>query len=232
MDGCTTQPRIRSSCITGRRLSAFALAIVLITCGQAKVEPPPIVISASPAPAPATGGLPWDAPVDPMAATIAAGLQPETHETLVNHVHSHLDVFVNGEHVKVPAGIGIDITNPSVHSLKTPDGSLAWGNIKPNCKRSCISPLHTHGDSGKLHTESASSRPNRLGEFFAEWGIRLDHDCVGGFCRPLASIFVFVDGNRYGGDPAAIQLTNLSEIAIVIGSPPARVPVSGDFSQI
>lgn len=81
-----------------------------------------------------------------MAATIAAGLQPETHETLVHHVHSHLDVFVNSQRITIPAGIGIDITNPSVHSIKTPDGSPAWGKIEPNCNQPCISPLHTHGD--------------------------------------------------------------------------------------
>jgi hypothetical protein len=38
-----------------------------------------------------------------------------------------------------------------------------------------------------------------------------------------------VDGDRFEGDPATIELSDQKEIAIVIGSPPATIPASFDF---
>jgi hypothetical protein len=57
-----------------------------------------------------------------------------------------------------------------------------------------------------------------------EWSVALTAECVGGYCSPDASIQVFVDGKRFSGDPADIQLTDKLEIALVIGSPPEEVP--------
>ena len=68
-----------------------------------------------------------------------------------------------------------------------------------------------------------------LGQFFDEWGVRLDERCVGGYCKPAASIVVFLEGNRQTGNPAAIALSTHEEIAIVIGSPPAAIPASFAF---
>jgi hypothetical protein len=191
---------------------------------MAKTVAPP-----APAPKPARGAAPWPAPADPLRLTFAAGLQPERKETLIHHVHSHLDVFVNGAPVIVPAGIGINIHDPAVKRFKAPDGSTAYGGIQL-CDRPCISPLHTHDDSGILHTESASAVPNRLGQFFTEWAVRLSRACVGGYCRPV-SIQIFVNGKRYSDDPRAILLTDHKEIAIVIGTPPKRIPTRADFSN-
>lgn len=180
---------------------------------------------------PATGasGPSWPAPADPLRLTVAAGLKPEPFETLIHHVHSHLDVFVNGAAVRVPAGIGINIHDPGVHTFPMADGTTAYGGIQ-RCAQPCISPLHTHDDSGILHTESPSAVPNSLGQFFIEWGVRLSRSCVGGYCRPT-SIKVFVDGRQFAGDPRTIQLTDHKEIAIVIGTAPKTIPSTADFSQ-
>jgi hypothetical protein len=186
-------------------------------------------VTSGPAPKPAHGAAPWPAPPDPLRLTRAAGLQPERKETLIHHVHAHLDVFVNGKHVTVPAGVGINIRDPGVKTFRDPGGSKAYGGIDL-CADPCISPLHTHDVSGILHTESASPVPNRLGQFFTEWGVRLGRACVGGYCRP-ATIEFFVNGKRYGGDPRAILLTDRKEIAIVIGTPPAKIPSKADFSS-
>jgi hypothetical protein len=184
----------------------------------------------APAPRPAHGAVPWRAPVDPMARAVAAGLKPERAEMLTYHVHAHLDVYVNGRHVTVPAGIGIDIHDPGVHTFVLPDGSKAYGGITKLCPRACISPLHTHDDTGILHTESSTPTPNRLGQFFVEWGVRLTRSCVGGYCRPTG-IEIYVNGKRYRGDPRRILLSNHTEIAIVIGTPPKKIPRSADFSN-
>ena len=75
-----------------------------------------------------------------------------------------------------------------------------------------------------MHTESKRATPNRLGQFFTEWKVRLDRRCVGGYCKPRAAISVYVNGRVTTGNPRDITLTNLKEIAIVIGTPPAHVP--------
>lgn len=194
------------------------LIVTLAGCGgSAEVE------EAQPAPEPASGGAPWPAPSDPLDRAIEAGLEPETHEFLDFHVHAHLDVFVNGEPVEVPGGIGINIDDPAVKTLEGETG-VAYGGIDPPCQEPCISPLHTHEADGVLHTESAIDDPNTLGQFFTEWGVALSAECVGGYCTPEASIQVFVDGELHQGDPADIQLLDRLEIAIVIGSPPEDVP--------
>src|SRR4051794_6656947 len=48
----------------------------------------------------------WPAPPDPLERTVAAGLKPERKEFLIHHVHTHLDVFVDGKPITVPAGKG------------------------------------------------------------------------------------------------------------------------------
>src|SRR4029453_18898253 len=76
------------------------------------------------APAERTTKAPWTAPENPMAPTWKAGLVPEQAEFLQYHVPDHLDVFVNGGPVLVPAGIGIDVDNPGVKSEKNSSGMV------------------------------------------------------------------------------------------------------------
>ena len=77
-----------------------------------------------------TNGFPeWPAPDDPIERTTEAGLTPEVREQLQTHRHSHLDVFVDGEAAPVPAGIGIDITDPGVRHF--PDGSYGASRSAP-----------------------------------------------------------------------------------------------------
>jgi hypothetical protein len=178
-------------------------------------------------PAAAPSSVSWPAPDDPNALTREAGLEPEKKETLIHHVHAHLDVFVDGEAVLVPAGIGIEIDDPGVKRGTDP---VAYGGIE-ECDQPCISPLHTHDESGVLHTESATEEDNTLGQFFIEWDVKLDESCVGEFCRPDDEIAVYVDGEEYTGDPREIALTDAKQIAIVIGDPPAEIPSEYDFSN-
>jgi hypothetical protein len=169
----------------------------------------------------------WPTPPNPLERTVRAGLRPERREILSYHVHAHLDVLVDGQAVLVPAGIGINIDDPGVRHFTDP---LSYGGIEL-CDRPCISPLHTHDQSGVLHTESATQKPNTLGQFFIEWGVKLNRACVGEFCHPQTPIEVYVNGERYSGDPRKIPLVDLEEIAIVIGEPPSEVPSSYDFSN-
>lgn len=163
------------------------------------------------------------------AAARAAGLTPERKETLIHYVHAHLDVFVNGRPEIVPAGIGINPADPGVHGFTAPDGSTAYGGIQL-CDVPRISPLHTHDDSGIVHTESASPVPNRLGQFFTEWRVRLT-PLVRRRLLPPDQHRDLVNGNRHRGDPPLIQLIDHKEIAVVIGTPPKKIPHTADFSN-
>ena len=166
----------------------------------------------------------WPAPAKPLALARQAGLKPETHEFLAFHVHAHLDVFVDGKKVVVPAGIGIDIHAPAVRRFELPDGSFAYGGINPPCAKPCISPLHTHEHDGILHTEAKKNEFNRLGQFFKEWKVKLGPSCVATYCKPRKKIAVYVDGKRATGDPRAIELKDRREIAVIVGKPPRDIP--------
>jgi hypothetical protein len=179
------------------------------------------VLAVAAVPSPRTTKAPWPRPANALALARRAGFTPKTHEFFAYHVHAHLDVFVTGRKVRVPPGIGIDIADPAVHRFSEPDGTTGYGGISPPCKRPCISPLHTHDPDGILHTESARAHPNRLGQFFTEWAVRLTRRCVGGYCR---GVRFYVDGKPYRGDPRAITLTNLKDIVITVGRPPHPIP--------
>ena len=201
----------------GRRPVVFVagfVATILAACVSTSDAGPP----------PAPGEPIWPAPSNPLELTVSAGLQPEPKETLIFHVHAHLDVLIDGTPVLVPAGIGIDVTDSAVRHGSW-NGEPTYGGIA-GCSQPCISPLHTHDVSGVLHTESATSTPNRLGEFFTEWGVIFTDSCVGQYCAPATPIVVYVNGARYSGNVADIPLTDRKEIAVVIGSVPKQIPSS------
>ncbi len=141
---------------------------------------------------------------------------PDTKEYLTFHVHAKLDVFVDGHPVEIPAGIGIEITDPAVVDFGTGYGGIPM----KGCDQVCISPLHTHDPDGLVHIEAPSETRFTLGQFFAELGIRLDASCVAEFCTPDVPVAVFIDGQQQSGNPADIVLGDRQEITIVIGTPP------------
>jgi hypothetical protein len=130
----------------------------------------------------------------------AIGFEPLTEEGKVVHIHQHLDLYVDGKQVTVPAQIGID----------------AGGGF--------ISDLHTHDESGLLHVESPTQRDFTLGEFFSVWGLPLSARCIGDRCETGAKqLRVWVDGDEVTQDPTRIVLAEHQEIAIAYGTK-AQVP--------
>ena len=217
-------------------LVAVAFATAMTACGSSSksTTPTPGASTSTPitAPAPtAANAAPYPAPADPMARARAAGLVPEDAEQLQYHVHSHLDVFINGKPIIVPAGLGIDIKNPRVHTFTT-DGLPSYGGIVVACAQACISPLHTHDVTGVLHTESATKKDNTLGQLAIEWKVKLSASCFATYCAPKTTVAVYVNGTKFTGDPSTIPLSNLKEIAIVVGTPPAQIPNTFDQGQI
>jgi hypothetical protein len=173
----------------------------------------------------------WPAPPKPMTLAAHAGLEPTDREYLTTHFHTHLHVFVDGKSVVVPAAIGIDIDAPvGIEKRPTLDGTSTEYFVA-RCVGACLSPLHTHDAAGMIHTESkaADQEPYTLGQFFEEWGVRLDVSCIGEFCKADTSLTVYLNGEKAKGNPTDIELVSHLEIAIVIGKAPSVIPDSWDF---
>lgn len=157
-----------------------------------------------------TGPAPWSANTAGLAERLRAiGVPPLSPlEGTAVHIHQHLDLYVDGRKVTVPAGIGID---PAVG----------------------FAPLHTHDPSGVLHVESPTVRTYTLGQFFAVWGVRFSPSCLGGYCAGGGrQLRVFVDGKPVRGDPTAITLEPHQEIVIAVGTAaqlPSPVPPTYRF---
>ena len=216
--------------LTLSRTIAVACTVLVASCGgSAGSIAPPTPSAAPPSTAASPAAIPkllWPAPSDPLERTVEAGLKPAPKEFLSNHVHAHLDVFIDGEEILVPAAIGINIEDPEVRKFENP---ISYGGIEL-CAQACISPLHTHDESGIIHTESSDPEPHTLGQFFVEWGVELSETCVGEHCAPTP-IAVYIGGQPYEGDPRAIELTDQKVIVIVVGTPPAVIPSTADFSE-
>jgi hypothetical protein len=184
-------------------MAVLVLAVVVIVIVSRKPDgsaPPADSMTATNSPATVAVGAdnlpPWPAPSDATAAAGRAGLPMLSSEGMVEHIHTHLDVLVDGQPVSVPANIGIDAA------------------------RRGISPLHTHDDSGVIHIESPVKRQFSLGEFFTEWGVSLSADNIGGLrSTDGKTVRVYVNGQPRTGDPAAILFNQHDEIALIYGVP-------------
>jgi hypothetical protein len=186
-------------------VAAVVIVIVVLTKKSDRPASEADAVSATTPPAAIAVGdspPPWPAPLDATAAARAAGLPMLSSEGMVEHIHVHLDVLVDGKPVAVPANIGIDAV------------------------RRGISPLHTHDDSGVIHIESPVKRQFSIGEFFTEWGVSLSADNIGGLrATDGRTVRAYVNGQLRTGDPAAITFNQHDEIALIYGAPqPTETP--------
>jgi hypothetical protein len=199
-----------------RRLGVAVVVAVVLVAGIAGLAVSAANRHRQPAASPAqlaglqTGPAPWGANTANLAQRLQAiGVPPlSAMEGNAVHIHQHLDLYVDGEKVVVPAGIGID---PAVG----------------------YAPLHTHDPSGVVHVESPTVRDYTLGQFFAVWGVRFTPSCLGGYCAGGGrQLRVFVDGRAYQGDPTTLALAAHQELVVAFGTAgqlPSPVPSSYQF---
>jgi len=147
---------------------------------------------------------PWPPEYEHLAdRLLPLGLDTLPQEAVNTHYHSHLDIFVDGKKVTVPALIGI------------------------NTGAQYITQLHTHDTRGVIHIESPKENDHfTLGQFVAEWGVFLNAKCIGAYCDGLKW---YLNGKLQTGDPQAYTLQSHDEIAIVVGKPPKKIPSSYKF---
>ena len=157
-----------------------------------------------------TGDYPWPAEIDNLEKRLSEiGLPDLTQESSVLHTHQHIDIFVNGQRVAVPANIGLDDA------------------------KGFIAIIHTHDETGIAHIESPVAGKFYLGQFFDIWGVRLSSDCIGSYCNNGDQVLkIFVDGNLFNGDPRTVELQARQEITITYGTAdqlPSPIPSSYIF---
>lgn len=160
-----------------------------------------------------TGYYPWGRQENTLKQRLEAnGLEVLTSEGTVLHTHQHLDLFLNGRNMPIPADIGI------------------------NEGENIISPLHTHDGTGIIHVESPTVRKFTLGQFFDVWGVRFADECLGGYCADSEgnTLAVYVNGEKTDTDFRDIELTPHQEIVIAFGLPsqlPNPAPSSYQFPE-
>jgi hypothetical protein len=193
------------------------------------IDPCALVAPSAPSTRPRTTPAPWGLPAYALSQIGYARLMPLVG-AVIRHDHVHLDVIVNGRPIAVPAGVGIaePVDTGPCPPLGRKNGDCATG--RGFFGRVANSPLHTHSASGIIHVEADQPVVYTLGQFFDEWGVRLDRGCVGGYCSGAGGqLRVYVDGRRRAGDPRRIVLTNRREIAVVFGSGRAPATYAGGW---
>jgi hypothetical protein len=126
--------------------------------------------------------------------------------SIARHFHAHVSLFVDGEQIAIPGGIGV--TNPVVNN-----GYVVNGD--------CFYWLHTHDATGVVHIEPPDGQDYTLGHLFDVWGQPLSSTSVAGYQGELS---VFVDGVRYGGDPRGVAFTSRKHVSLQVGRPLAPMP--------
>ncbi len=141
------------------------------------------------------GEAPWQPELNHLRERLnRIGLPALSQEGTALHTHQHIDIFVNGKSVPVPASIGI------------------------HRQERFISPIHTHDATSVIHIESPTVQAFTLGQFLDIWGVRFTPKCIGSYCEDEKnSIQVFVNGQATAGDPRPIELADHQEIVITYG---------------
>jgi hypothetical protein len=144
----------------------------------------------------------------PPTAMAISGIECNRSEQLNYHIHSGLDVFVNGVQQQVPSNIGI-LSSPS-----------------------CLYWLHTHSANGIIHIEAPETREFLLGQFIDVWEQTLTNSTAFFDSVSDMPVTAYVDGQRFEGDYRTIPLESLREIVLTYGTPPEDIPADHDFGSI
>jgi hypothetical protein len=199
-------PDRRRLLLIGGLIAAVVVAVVLalvLTRGGSSSSSPRTIPWSQLGPL-QNGPPPWNNGVGSLTDRLAPiGLSQLGAEGTVLHIHQHLDLYVQGKKVRLPALIGI------------------YDN-------SYITEVHVHDNSGVIHVESPTQKTFTLGQLFGEWGVKLTANCVGRYC---SHVKWWVNGAPQTGDPANLVLKAHQEIVIAAGPPPLVVPKSYTFPE-
>lgn len=152
--------------------------------------------------------LPWESETGHLRERLTQiSLPALSQEGTALHIHQHLDIFVSGQSVIIPADIGVKLI--------------------------FISPIHTHDSTGIIHVESPKVQPFYLGQFFDIWGVKFTSECLGGYCnQENKKVQIYINGQPYNGDPRLLELKSHQEIVVTYGTIqelPKQIPSNYNF---
>jgi hypothetical protein len=142
---------------------------------------------------------------DAVSGKAVDGVGSSDAEQLAVHIHAHLQIYVDGQALAIPYGIGVV---PPMRLQQTAEGPFVE-------RGTAFYWLHTHDTSGVIHIESPVERRYTLGEFFDLWGQPLGPDQVGPATEPVT---VLVNGSAVGGNPRDIPLDAHEVIQLDVGA--------------
>jgi hypothetical protein len=172
----------------------------LAPLGHLQPPPQPVALGPEGVPLPAAPAL---AGTGSMAGgETVGGIQCQSGEQTLFHIHAHLAIFVDGSPRQIPQGVGI------------PGSCLYW--------------LHTHAPDGIIHVESPVQRTSTLGDFFDIWGQPLGPNKIGPAIGPVTAIY---NGKLYDGNPRNIPLNAHAQIQLDV-SRPLVGPVTVSFAGV
>lgn len=125
----------------------------------------------------------------------------DSMEYSVFHIHTHLDIFVNGQPIVVPASIG----------------------IKDN---TCLYWLHTHKSDGIIHIESPKQRDFSLEEFLDIW-----KSTNTSLPPTNENPVIYVHGQVVNTSLKDTLLNAHDEIVLVYGNSPSHIPQFYQFPE-
>ena len=117
------------------------------------------------------------------------------------HHHVHISLFVDGQQIAIPRGIG----------MFQPDHNVFIYH------QTCLYFIHTHDDTGMIHLEPRVGQGLfKLGNVFDMWGEPLTATNAAGYTGPQT---IIVDGVQYFGNPRTLVLAPYMQITIEVGIP-------------
>lgn len=164
-----------------------------------------------------------------------------------NHIDTHVSLFVGGQQIGIPMGIGIAPPGPGTGpAIVTCTSGPETGNPFI-ANGSTFYWIHTHDHGGIVHVEHQTGpaqglplQPFTLGQFFAVWGQTISSSGAAGYSGTVR-VFLYNDGGTTGegppnpsaaptewtGDPntAPFGMHEYDEVAIEVGAPWVAAPL-------
>jgi hypothetical protein len=142
---------------------------------------------------------PWKPNYKQLQPRVEAMGLPGLSDT-ISHIHSHLEIFVDGKQETIPANVGLD---------------EATG---------FFSPLHTHptapdNPAGTIHMEADRQYDFTIGQFMNVWGVKFSDSQIGSLkSKGDEQLQVYVNG-QLAKDPVNTVMQEHDVIVIGYGKP-------------
>lgn len=143
----------------------------------------------------------------PATGQTVDGLQCLPQQGGALHHHQYLDIYINGQRMAVPAGVGLVSA------------------------QNCLYPLHVHdGEPNIIHNESDQANASyTLSQFFDIWGVALSKTQISSYKTDGSHQMVIklIDSagkvTTYTGDPRQLPLVDQETIYILYNSPNVKL---------